>query len=92
MDEEALIAELPPTLKEEVFFHQYGRLIEQFEFFQDLERSECIWGMVRHLSKISFGQGDIIYADNELSETMYLINRGQVKLIAENAYAFKTYT
>lgn len=47
--------------------------------------------MVRHLSKISFGQGDIIYADNELSETMYLINRGQVKLVAENAYAFKTY-
>lgn len=47
--------------------------------------------MVRHLSKISFEQDDIIYADDELSETMYLINRGQVKLVAENAYAFKTY-
>lgn len=32
IDEEALINELPPTYKEEVFFHQYGNLVYDLQF------------------------------------------------------------
>ena len=32
---DGMIDELPPTLKEEVFYHQYGQLMHKFYFFQN---------------------------------------------------------
>lgn len=32
---DGMIDELPPTLKEEVFYHQYGQLMQKFYFFQN---------------------------------------------------------
>lgn len=91
VDEEALINELPPTLKEELFFHQFGALIDNLEFLQDLENNECTWGIVKNLKKIRYEKGDKIYHDKDLSETLYLINKGHVKLYAENGFPFAAY-
>ena len=92
VDEDALINELPPTLKEELFFHQFGSLIDNLEFLQDLENNECTWGIVKNLKKIKYERGDKIYHDNDLSETLYLINKGNVKIYAENGFAIASYT
>lgn len=90
IDEEALIGELPPTYKEEVFFHQYGNLIYDLQFLQELE-TDCTWGIVKYLKKSKFEKTDIIYRDKSLSETIYFIHKGVVKLYAENDYPFYTF-
>jgi hypothetical protein len=36
IEEEALINELPPTFKEDLFIHQYGSLIDHFDFLKEL--------------------------------------------------------
>ena len=33
---DAMIDELPPTMKEEVLFFQFGKLIDEFSFLYDL--------------------------------------------------------
>lgn len=87
IDEEALINELPPTYKEEVFFHQYGNLVYDLQFLQELE-SDVTWGIVKHLKKSKFEKTDVIYRDKSLSETIYFIYKGVVKLYAENDFSF----
>jgi len=62
IDEEQLINELPPTLKEELFFHQFGGLIDNLNFLQDLD-NDCTWGIVKALKKIHYERGDKIYHD-----------------------------
>lgn len=90
MDEETLINELPPTLKEELFFHQYGGLIDHLNFLQDLG-NDCVWGIVKALKKINYEKGDTIYLDGDLSEHLFIIHKGTVKLYADNGYPFSQY-
>lgn len=90
IDEEVLISELPPTYKEEVFFHQYGNLIYDLTFLQELA-TDCTWGIVKFLKKSKFEKTDIIYRDKSLSETIFFIYKGVVKLYAENDYPFYTF-
>lgn len=87
VDEDSLINDLPPTIKEEIFFYQFGNIINQLQFLQELD-NDCVWGIVKHLKKIMYLNHDKIYNDDDLSETMYLIHKGKVKLFAENGYAF----
>lgn len=90
IDEEALINELPPTIKEELFFHQYGGLLDNLHFLQDLE-NDCVWGIVKALKKINYEKGDKIYHDKDLAETMFMIHKGTVKLYADNGFPFSQY-
>ena len=64
---EGMINELPPTLKEEVFFNQFGDLIQSLDFFNLLGNNECKWGLVREMSKLEYNKGDEIYNDQELA-------------------------
>ena len=43
---------------------------------------------MRQLKKVSYERGDKIYNDQEQSETIYFIHKGEVKLFAENDYYF----
>ena len=90
VDEESLINELPPTIKEELFFHMYGSLLESLEFFQQLD-NDCTWAIIKCLKKVKYDKGDKIYHDKDLSDNMYLIHKGTVKLYAENDYPFAQY-
>jgi len=47
---------------------------------------------VKNLKKIRFEKGDRIYNDSELSEAVYIIYKGTVKLYAENGFPFSTFT
>jgi len=87
-----MIDELPSTLKEEVFYHQYGSLMLKLYFFQNLnENSSFRWAVVRKLKKIKLDKTDDIYKDQDLADTMYLIHSGVVKIYAENGFAFATF-
>ena len=50
------------------------------------------WGVVKFLKKSKFEKTDVIYRDKSLSETIYFIFKGSVKLYAENDYPFYTYS
>lgn len=88
---EGMINELPPTLKEEVFFNQFGNLIQSLDFFNLLGDNECKWGLVREMSKLEYNKGDKIYNDQELADSIFLVYKGVVKLYAENGYPFAIY-
>lgn len=53
VDEEQMQKELPISLVEELFYHQFGSLIYKFEFFQEIP-SDMAWAIVRNLRKIMF--------------------------------------
>jgi CRP-like cAMP-binding protein len=83
-----MVNDLHPTLKEELFFYQYGDLIKKLDFIQNISHSECKWAIVRSLKKIMFGKGDLIYNDDYISESIYFIEIGQVRLYADNGFPF----
>lgn len=91
IDEDSMLNELPSTLKEEVMFHQYGAIIKKFHFFEKVNNNDFVWGAVKCLKKISFDKNDTIYFDDSISDCMYLIHKGFVKLYAENDFPFAVY-
>ena len=68
-----MVNELHPTLKEELFFYQYGNLVNKLEFIQNIGDNQCKWAIVRCIKKIIFGKGDNIFYDDYISESIYLI-------------------
>ena len=46
MDEEALLDELPTSLKEEVLYKQYGALVEGIKLLHDSDDNEFVWSIV----------------------------------------------
>ena len=73
VDIEAMFMDLPPTLKEELFFFQFGNLVNKLNFFTEIQEQELKWAIVKQLNKISYERGDKVYNDQELSETIYFI-------------------
>lgn len=90
IENDNLIAELPPTMKEILFYHQYGDSIIKFDYLMKLP-IDAAWTIVKKMKKISFEEGDMIYEDNSLASCFFLIYQGQVKLFANNGLPFKTY-
>ena len=64
--------------------------MEKFDFFDELE-IDCAWNIVKNLKKIAYDKGNVIYHDQELSDTMFFIHKGIVKLYADNDFPFVTY-
>ena len=89
IDEDAMLGELPSTLKEEVLFHQYGSIIKRFEFFTKMTNNQFVWATVKKLAKLAYDKNENIYIDNSISDCMYFIHKGQIKLYAENDYPFQ---
>jgi len=78
IDEEALLAELPTSLREEVLYRQFGVLVETIKFLRDSTDNEFIWAVVQIANKISFEKDDTIYWLNDFSENIYMIFKGHV--------------
>jgi len=49
------------------------------------------WAIVKKLKKITYERGDKIYFDQDLAETIYFIQKGDVKIYAENDFYFAVY-
>lgn len=82
VDEEALLAELPLVLREEVLYRQYGVLVETIKFLRDSTDNEFVWAVVQIANKIHFEKDDTIYLQGDFSENIYMIFKGRVSLFA----------
>lgn len=91
IDEETMLNELPSTIKEEVQFHRYGSIIKKFQFFKKQTNNSFVWQVVKCLTKIAFEKNDVIYHDDSISDSMYLIHNGIIKLHAENDFPYAVY-
>ena len=86
--EEQLIAELPMSLREDVQFHQYGTLIQNFPFFTELKNNQFVWEVAKTLTKCQFEARETVFVDETYSDCMYLIYKGSVRLYASNDLPF----
>lgn len=46
------------------------------------------WSLVSKLEKTRYNRNDIIYHNNWISNTVFFIHAGKVKLHADNGYSF----
>ena len=90
MDEGAMINNLPNNYKEELFYFQYGNLIEKLIFLKELP-IELTWALVENLKKVQYNKGDVIFEKNELSDSIYFIFKGKINIIAENGFSIQTH-
>jgi hypothetical protein len=81
-DEEALLNELPISLKEEVLYYQHGKLVENIHIFQEIEENDFVWSLVQRTQKIIYAKDDPIYWLGDFPENFYLLEQGKVKLYA----------
>ena len=82
-DEALMMDQLPSVLKEDVYFHQYGALISNSKFLQEFDNSDVIWIIVRQLKKQQHELGDYVYRQNEISDNLYLIHTGIIRIYTE---------
>ena len=82
IDEEALLAELPLSLKEEILYRQYGGLVETIKVLRDSTDNEFVWAVVQIANKIAFEKDDTIYWQGDIGENIFMIYKGRVSLYA----------
>ena len=90
-DEEALLEELPASLKEEVLYKQYGQLVEGVKLLHESDDNEFVWALVMLAQIVHYGKDDTIYWYNDFAENFYMIFDGKVSLFAQNSYSFISY-
>jgi len=61
---DSLVDELPIAMKEALMYHQYGPLMNRFDFFETTSNNLFVWDMLKKLSKIQYEKGDVLYEDN----------------------------
>lgn len=82
------MAELPAVLKDEIFEHRYHHLIESFELLRNCENKDFVKECIQVLKKIKVDKDDIIYGEGDLSEEIYFIRRGLIKIYDMNGLPF----
>lgn len=91
MDEEALLAELPVSMKEELLYRQYGGLVETVRMLRDCDDNEFVWAVVQVAMQMKYEKDDTIFWPGDFSDVFFMIYRGQVSLFAQNGHVFLTY-
>ena len=91
IDFDKMINEIPSTLKEEMIFYQYGKLIKDLAFFQYVKDNDCVWAILQKFYKIKFDTNQVIYSEGEPSDIMFFIHKGKVHLRTENGYQLRVY-
>jgi len=56
-----------------------------------LENSDVVWIIVRYLKKQQLELGDYVYSQNEISDNMYLIHSGYIKIFTEETFGTALY-
>ena len=91
VDIEQMIHDLPSWIKEDVLVNQYGFLIKHFEFFTDIQEPSAWWGIVQKLVKITYEKGEKLYVDGAISDQVFFIHKGVVKLYGDFGYPFASF-
>lgn len=91
-DEQALIEELPPSIKTDLYFSIHGGIIEKVPLFREASE-EFLREIVVALRPTVFTPGDLIVRKGEIGDEMYFINRGTVEVVsADQKEIFATLT
>ncbi len=82
-DEASVLADLPPTLRQEVSLVLKGDLIERVSFLRGASR-ELIHELCTKLEPVVFTPGDIIVRTGEYGRHIYFIRSGSVDVLEED--------
>jgi len=77
--QDALLKDLPSSLKTEVISHTHGEIIRRIIFFRDKDLA-FLWKVMPMLKPLRVLIDDIIYNQQEKAKEMYFIIKGRVKL------------
>lgn len=77
--QEALLKDLPSSLRSEVIAHTHGEIIRKVIFFRDKDIG-FLWKVLPMLKPLKVLTDDIIYNQQEKGKEMYFILKGRVKL------------
>lgn len=68
-----LFDDLNPTLKEEIFFHQFADKIDQYDLFNNITDQDCKLSLMKHLKKVTYEKHSKIYKDNDIADSIYFV-------------------
>ena len=92
VDQEYLINQMPPVMKEEVLFHSYGDIMFKFtHYFQKFNNQSFVWYLVLKFQKQRQAPRDVIYEHKSESDRIFFLGQGIVKLYAENNMSFQEF-
>eukprot|EP00347_Sterkiella_histriomuscorum_P012023 403370187 len=91
-EEEAnLVKDLPPSLRDEVFSNTYGEIIQTVEYFRNITDSDFLWRILPLLKPVKLEKDDVLYWKGDLSEDIYFILKGTIRLYSGKGYPFVKY-
>ncbi|CAG9312626.1 unnamed protein product [Blepharisma stoltei] len=89
-DKDALLKELPASLRREISIHMHKRIVEKIAFFQDKD-PQFISLIVPKLKNVHMQSGEILFKDDDYAEEIYFLVKGRVNF-KKNGIVFKTYS
>ena len=60
---------LPPSLRDEILMTAYGKIIEQINFFNEMEDADFLWRLLPLLRQMRLEKNEILYWNGDISET-----------------------
>ena len=82
---------LPTQYRDEVLKHQLGDIAHQIRFLRACPDAEFVWKLIQLAVKAQWDQDYTIYARGDIAESLFLIGRGAVKMVAPNGVEFMRY-
>eukprot|EP00347_Sterkiella_histriomuscorum_P015168 403358060 len=92
LDDHIFLKELPQALKDEIFQHRFHHLIDAFELLKNCPSKDFIKDCLQVMKRIKVDKDDVIYNDGDLSEEIYFIKKGTVKIYTKNGMPFIDFT
>jgi cyclic nucleotide gated channel, plant len=78
IDEEAILRDLPRTLRQEIRSFTLSGLIKNWEAFPDGSSHSAIWSVIRKLKFVVYPANEVIITAGEIGHSMYFIIKGTV--------------
>lgn len=69
---------LPESMRKEISFAIYKKLVKGIEFFDSQDDKEVISAVGPYLKKVIFSRGEVIFNEGEYANSMYFISKGTV--------------
>ncbi|OMJ85032.1 hypothetical protein SteCoe_13754 [Stentor coeruleus] len=89
-DKDALLKELPSSLRREISIHMHKKIVDQISFFQDKD-PQFISYVVPKLKNVHMQAGEILCKEGDYAEEIFFLVKGRVNLKTSTGIVFKSY-
>ena len=89
-DKDALLKELPASLRREISIHMHKKIVEKISFFQDKD-PQFISYVVPRLKNVRMQAGELLCKEGDYAEEIFFLVKGRVNLKVSSGIIFKTY-